>query len=364
MGTSIAVDGSDDTGAKKPVVCFLGPMSSYTHQAALQSFSKDDVELMPVSTIKDVFETTQAGAADYGVVPIENSTHGSVVFTLDLFAECEKLYPDLSVCAEVYLKVHHCLLGYLPPPAAASLPTTTTPTASSLLVSGQCTPTPSHPQPIHPRAQPLVSLAHIKRIYSHPQAFGQCRKFFETYLRGADTVDVSSTSRAAELAASDPSGESAAVSSALAATETGLEFLGRNIEDRDDNETRFFVLWRDEGALVKGRGQQQSIKSSSGAKSQDNHASGATKSLVSFTVPHRAPGALADVLECFRKGGLDLTSINSRPSLIAPFQYIFFVEFEGHKLEDPQGRVKDVLENVGNVAESWRWLGSWENMRR
>lgn len=85
--------------------------------------------------------------------------------------------------------------------------------------------------------------------------------------------------------------------------------------------------------------------------------------MVSFTVPHDSPGALAEVLSCFQAFNLNLTSINSRPSLIKPFQYIFFIEFEGHRHDDPEGRVKGALDKISHVAESWRWLGSWERQR-
>jgi len=82
-----------------------------------------------------------------------------------------------------------------------------------------------------------------------------------------------------------------------------------------------------------------------------------------FTVPHRSPGALADVLECFRRFGLNLTSINSLPSLMEPFQYLFFVEFEGSRFGDADGRVRRALEDVAKVAQTWRWLGSWVDQR-
>ncbi|KAI1877889.1 uncharacterized protein JN550_000071 [Neoarthrinium moseri] len=352
-------EGETATQGSKPVVCFLGPVTSYTHQAAMQTFSPDRYELLPVVTIKgmclllhaagrahdwgrrttDVFETTQSGRAAYGVVPFENSTNGSVVFTLDHFADREGRYGDLSVCGEAYLDVHHCLLGRLPNAAAAD---GAGPESSSL--------------PAGPKGQPLASLAHVQRIYSHPQAWGQCTRFMGAHLRGIETIDVSSTSRAAELAATDASGTSAAISSALAGEANGLGFLARDIEDRDDNTTRFFVL-RKLGADADAAGDD------AGDAWWRRPAGRKTKSLASFTVPHTAPGALAGVLECFRQGGLNLTSINSRPSLIEPFQYVFFVEFEGHRLEDPNGRVRDVLEGVGRVAQSWRWLGSWVNMR-
>lgn len=298
----------------------------------------------------DVFDTTQSGRATYGVVPVENSTNGSVVFTLDHFADRDGRYRDLSVCAEVYFDVHHCLLGY------------SSPSSSSGSADGsQGNNTPEEAQKL--AARPLASLEHVKRIYSHPQAWGQVTRFMHTYLKGIETIDVSSTSRAAALAKADASGTSAAVSSALAGELQGLDFLARNIEDRDDNTTRFFVLRKGtqkEGSSIEGlTGQVPRRRKQEEGESQQPKA----KSLVSFTVPHTEPGALADVLECFRKGGLNLTSINSRPSLIEPFQYVFFVEFEGHKFDDPEGKVQEVLEGVSRVAHSWRWLGSWVNMR-
>ncbi|KAK8048399.1 hypothetical protein PG994_010129 [Apiospora phragmitis] len=384
------------TAVKKPVVCFLGPVASYTHQV-------------------HVFDTTQSGRATYGVVPFENSTNGSVVFTLDHFADRQGLYPDLSVCAEIYLDVHHCLLGRSPllpssatapsqqqqpqhhpklmsshtfgqSPASSSSTTdnnflsvtpgnTTTNEAAS---TGQRTPTPSDPAPQDPRSCPLQPLTRIERIYSHPQAFGQCTRFLSAYLKGVETVDVSSTSRAAELARDDPSGTSAAISSAAAARllrGDGVEVLAYNIEDREDNTTRFFVL-RSSGAAPGPDEDEESSSSSAAAaaaeggpltssssSSEKKQPPRKTKSLLSFTVPHAAPGALADVLSCFRAAGLNLTSIASRPSLLAPFQYVFFVEFEGHRAADPEGKVARVLEQVGRVTASSRWLGSWVNQR-
>ncbi|KAI1096569.1 PDT-domain-containing protein [Rostrohypoxylon terebratum] len=353
----------------KPTVCFLGPVSSYTHQATLDTFPTDKFDLIPVENIKDIFETTQSGRTTYGVVPFENSSNGSVVFTLDLFADRGGEYPDLCACAEIYLDVHHCLLGHLPP---------------SQPRDGQGKTVEEEEE-----GQGGFEFSHIKRVYSHPQAFGQCARFLRDHLRGVETVDVSSTSRAAELAAADESGQSAAVSSAAAAKLVGLDFLARDIEDRKDNTTRFFVLRRrrdgvreDESALrdvldarrrtagkgkrAGGEGEAQAEMGGGGegeGEKLDPDVYSQTKSLASFTVPHRSPGALADVLECFRRARLNLTSIQSRPSLAEPFQYVVFVEFEGHRFRDPEGRVSETLQSVAKVARSSRWLGSWDSMR-
>ncbi|KAF6807311.1 prephenate dehydratase [Colletotrichum sojae] len=325
----------------RPLVGFLGPQASYTHQASLQAFPEDKWDLRPVVTITDIFEVVQAGEVAFGVVPVENSTNGSVLFTLDNFADRNGLYPDISVCGEIYLDVHHFLVGRRPPRALDDA-------AGPGDGSGACTPTASDPNPLKPRTKPLCSLKHVQRLYSHPQAWGQCVAFLQTYLKGIEAIDVSSTSRAAEIVAADETGTSAAISSEIAAHMHGINVLARSIEDREDNTTRFFIIRKGLEGQMPDHCERKRDR---------------TKSMVSFTVPHEAPGALAGVLECFRRFGLNLTSINSRPSLTEPFNYVFFVEFEGHRLQDPDGRVKGALEGVAQVAENWRWLGSWEDQR-
>lgn len=300
-----------------------------TTKATKSAFSEDEHTLNPVATIKDVFDAVAAGAADYGVVPFENSTHGVVTFTLGYLADRGGDYADLSVCGEVYIDVHHFLLGRARDPQQQA--------------AGLSAKRPQH------------DLSHVKRVYSHPQAFGQTQAFLAAHLPSAETIDVSSTSKAAEMAGLDASGETAAISNESAAAAFGLDVLARCIEDRDDNTTRFFVLRRG-----KGKGGEE--KGAAKAEVQQAQA-GAHKSLVSFTVPHRAPGALAAVLDVFRKVGLNLTSINSLPSLIQPFQYLFLVEFDGSRYHDPEGKVEAALGEVAKVAESSRWLGSWENRR-
>lgn len=331
---------SDYTGqrtkAALPVVSFLGPISSYTHQTALQCFEADKYAWQPATTITDVFETVQSGKATRGVVPFENSTNGAVIFTLELLADRNGLYPDVCVSGESYLDVSHCLLGHKAPPTAI---------ADSPEVSGTSTPTSSIPAPLKPRAKPLTNLKHIKRIHTHPQAYGQCEAFLGTYLKGVERREESSTSRSAEIVKEDTSGTSAAIASSLAAKIHNLDILAEGIEDREDNTTRFFILRK-------------------GFDEPGKETSGRTKSLVSFTVDHSSPGALADVLECFRRYKLNLTSINSRPTKIHRFQYIFFVEFEGSRLHDPEGKVEGALQSLEKHTKSWRWLGSWDDRLR
>ncbi|KAF2446162.1 PDT-domain-containing protein [Karstenula rhodostoma CBS 690.94] len=332
---------SGELGAKKPVVTFLGPVASYTHQATLDAFPDSTHTLTPVTTIDDVFASVHAGTATRGVVPFENSSNGSVVFTLDLFADTQRKYPDIVVCAESYVAVQHCLLGRphlnqhattpSAPGKAADRRTTAARTGviESPLSSGAVTPTTSTPHPQKPSARPLADLARITKLYSHPQAWGQCNAFLNTYLKGVERQDVSSTSRAAQLVADDESGTSAAVSSAFAAEVCGLEVLARGIEDRADNTTRFFVIRRREGE----EGQE------GGAHAAERE----WKTLVCFTVDHANPGSLAHSLAVFEKYGLNLTSINTRPSGVENWNYIFFVELRGKREEGTEGPVNGAL---------------------
>ena len=276
----------------------------------------------------DVFEAVQAGSVERGIVPFENSTNGSVVFTLDLFADRLGACPDIYVVGETYLSIHHFLLGRLGADDSAV-------TANSLVPAGG--------------TRPLHSVKHVTQLYSHPQAFGQCDVFLKKYLKGVERQEVSSTARAAEIVASDASGASAAIASAAAARVQKLTVLAEGIEDRDDNTTRFLIL-------RKGVGQDPKR-----ADVPARH----HKTLVSFTIDDQAPGALADALTVFKCHALNLTSINSRPSRVAPWHYVFFVEFQGSRIEDEDGAVGEALDELRRVTRTWRWLGSWpDELRR
>lgn len=269
-----------------------------------------------------------------GVVPVENSTNGSVEPVFDLFADRSNLYPDIILDGEIYLHVHHCLLGYGTPYSTNHSPVPTPPN----IVSTQ----------VRPRATPLANLSSIRRIYSHPKAFGQCEIFLGSYLKGIERIDVSSTSKAAELVKADISGTSVAIASQVASDIHRLTVLAKAIEDSDDNTTRFFILKRRTDASKVDPSELRETTSQS-------------KSLISFAVDHKAPGALTKVLDCFGRYNLNLTSFNQRPGRIEPFQYIFFVEFEGSKLYDPEGNVNEALQDVQKVTKSYRWWGSWED---
>ena len=172
-------------------VAYLGPAHSYSHLATLQRFGRS-AELVPVGSIAAVFEEVAQGQVQWGVVPIENSSDGRIVDTLEMLTKSH-----VQICGEVPLPIHHNLLG-----------------------SGR--------------------RARIQEVHSKPQAISQCRDWLASHLPQARIVPTSSTTAAAERAAQDPT--VAAIASRKAGAEYGLKILAKNIEDKKDNVTRFAVI--------------------------------------------------------------------------------------------------------------------------
>lgn len=190
---------------KKVTIAYLGPAVTYTHQAAQKKFGSS-VEYAPCGSITDVFTDVASGRAEYGVVPVENSTEGAVNHTLDLFIDSE-----LKIYGEIFLPVHHHLLS-----------------------NG-------------------VPLAQITQIYSKDQVFGQCRQWLEAHLRHAEQVETASTSEAAQIVANNSNQEGiACIASRIAADVYGLKVLASSIEDNPNNTTRFLVIARDEAKPTAG----------------------------------------------------------------------------------------------------------------
>ncbi|MBU3664715.1 MAG: prephenate dehydratase [Chthoniobacterales bacterium] len=265
-------------------VAYLGPRTTFSHQAAARHFGSS-VKFQPERTIPEVFEAVERGRAGYGVVPIENSLEGGVNATLDCFMDTAA-----RICAQTFLPVDLNLLGRVP-------------------------------------------VEKVRRVYSHPQPFGQCRRWLAAHLPSAECVEVSSTARAAELAASEEG--AAAIAGDMAAAEFGLPVLARSIQDATGNVTRFFVIGR-----------------------QDTRPSGHDKTSVMFAVKDQ-PGALARALEPFEKSGISLTRIESRPSKRRPWEYYFFADFAGHSA-DPA--VAGALAKLEGVCAFTRLLGSYPDV--
>lgn len=190
--------------ARVPRVCFLGPVGTYSHAAAMQLFPEGGAWL-PVSDIGEVFAQVEGGHAEWGVVPVENSSEGSVLPTLDAFVQS-----DLRVAAECQLRIHHCLLA-------------TAETAAQ----------------------------GISRIASHQQSLGQCRQWLRRHYPDALLLPVSSNAEAARLAQAEPG--LAAVAGRTAAELYGLQVMHESIEDCDDNTTRFWQIGRNCETRPSGR---------------------------------------------------------------------------------------------------------------
>jgi chorismate mutase/prephenate dehydratase len=266
---------------KKLKVAYLGPPSTFSHQAARSRFG-GSVEYYSCETISDVFDSVEKETADYGVVPVENSTEGAVTFTLDRLAET-----SLRICAELYLPISNSLLARVP-------------------------------------------RERIKKLYSHPQVLGQCRQWLQREMSGVEIIPVASTARAAELAAQEKN--AGALSSQLAAEIYGLDSLESDVQDMSGNTTRFLVVGHDQNAP-----------------------SGDDKTSLLFAVQHKA-GALYGALESFKKFGLNMTKIESRPSRSKRWEYYFFVDVEGHA-ED--ARVKRAMADIARHCALITVLGSY-----
>lgn len=247
------------------------------------------------------------------------------------------------------MDVQHCLLGYV----SKSIPFENKDLLASSTSSGSATPTTNIPFPEEPRAKPLTDLRHIKRIYSHPQAFGQSEAFLSTYLKGAERIDVTSTSRAAAIVAENHDvGAEAAISSRLAADVNNLPILAKGIQDVEDNTTRFLIIQKGPSNVTNQNILPEKFKGPNGRGTK-------RKALVAFSVSHEVMGALAEALMIFRNHGLNLSNFNPRPSRIRSWHYIFLVEVEGYRaLEDPD-LLHGALRDLDALTEGNKWLGCW-----
>lgn len=245
---------------KSNSVAYLGPEASFSHQAAL-SFYGDSKILHPVKTIDEVFDLVEKDICVNGVVPIENSSEGSINLTLDLLYEY-----DLKITGETFIRIHHQLLSN------------------------------------------EDRLADVIKVYSHPMAVAQCRKWLKKNMGGVEIEEVVSTSLAAKKSR-EISG-SGAIGSSLLSETYGLRVLKENIEDRADNITRFLVIGK-----------------------ENTDPTGRDRSSIMFSLLHQ-PGSLHKALEALAEAGIDMTSIQSRPTKIKNWEYLFFMDLDGHEKEE------------------------------
>jgi chorismate mutase/prephenate dehydratase len=282
---------------------FLGPAGSHSHVAAVRQFGSS-VAFENLHDISGVFTEVQRGHVHYGLVPIENSTGGGIAETLDAFRDghAHKGRGEVSVCAEVQLAVHHAFLGNTEPGL-------------------------------------------VRRIFSKPEVFTQCRVWLARQYPNAELVAMPSSSRAAESVAEESAKagragrapDVAAIGSELAGQIYGLNVLFANIEDNPDNITRFFVI-----------GRQLAVRT------------GDDKTTIMFTTADK-PGALVHVLQAFERYAINLTHIEKRPSGKRNWTYTFFVDAQGHR--DDEGMSKALAEAKSHCREL-AVLGSYPRAKR
>jgi chorismate mutase/prephenate dehydratase len=238
-------------------IAYMGPEGTFSHAAARTLFGLA-ASYTETTTIEGVFDAVARREAQHGVVPIENSTEGSVTHALDALLDGE-----LLIRAELELHVAQCLLT---------------------------------------RAQSLTS---IERVYSHPQALGQCRVWLAKNLQRAQLVQAASTAAAVREAAADP--RAAAVAGPLASDLYGVPIARERIQDHAENVTRFVMVSLEDAART-----------------------GDDKTTLAFSV-HDGRGTLMRVLTSFDDEGVNLTRIESRPSREKRWDYVFVADLEGHR---------------------------------
>lgn len=272
---------------KELSIAFLGPLGTYSEEAALKQFGLGCGAVV-CGTIDEVFRTIEAGQADYGVVPVENSTEGAIGLTLDLL-----LTSPLKICGEVTLPIHHCLLSK------------------------------------------QTDISQILHIFSHAQSIAQCHEWLSKNLPKAEREAVTSNARAAQMIHDLVSADgtfAAAIASKRAAELFRLNVLAENIEDDPNNTTRFLVLGK-----------------------HDVAPSGKDKT--SFVMASKnAPGAVVSLLAPLAEQDVSMTKFESRPSKAGVWEYVFFVDIEGHYQE---ANIKAALNIIGQRAAFIKVLGSY-----
>ncbi len=262
-------------------VAFLGPKGTFTQQAASKHFG-DAVNIQSQASIAAVFREVESANAQYGVVPVENSTEGVVTHTLDNFIDS-----NLSICGEVELRIHHNLMA---------------------------------------KNTEVKAL----KVYSHAQSLAQCRLWLDEHYPSIERIAVNSNAKAAKLALNEAN--ALAIAPMAAAELYGLQVLAPSIEDRPDNSTRFLVIG------------QQAVAPSGLDK---------TSILVSLK---NEPGALYTLLRPFQDAKIELTRLETRPARNGTWNYVFYIDFEGHQQEP---HIHEVLAIVQAMASDYKCLGSY-----
>ncbi|MDD5217760.1 MAG: prephenate dehydratase [Candidatus Omnitrophica bacterium] len=271
---------------EKPLtIAYLGPEATFTHLASISKFGSS-VRYVPTASINEVFQEVEQKRADYGVIPVENSIEGAVSHSLDMFVDS-----DSKICSEILYEISHNLMSHFEMPQ-------------------------------------------IRRVYSNPQVFGQCRHWLEAHLPRVELIDTASTTAAAQRAEKEEN--AAAIGSKLAATLYNLPIRAADIQDYAQNVTRFLVI----GRQIPAR-------------------TGKDKTSLVISVKDKV-GALYDMLYPIKKYKVNMTKIESRPSKRKAWDYYFYIDFEGH-VNDPG--VRKMLDEIEGKVKFLKVLGSYPASR-
>lgn len=264
-------------------VAFQGEIGAYSEEAAFKFFG-NKIQTIPCQTFSDVFKAVEKRRVDFGTIPIENSLEGTVGQNYDLL-----LRSNLNIFGEQALKISHCLI-----------------------------------------ANKGVKIESIKKVYSHPQALGQCREFLEKLK--LEAIPVYDTAGGVRMLKEEGKKEAAAIASERAGKIYQMKILRKGIETNKQNFTRFFIISKNEAKRVKN-----------------------SKTSIVFFL-RNIPGALFKSLESFAKIKINLTKIESRPIMGKPWEYHFYLDFEGHKEEK---KIKEALEELKEKTLFIKILGSY-----
>ena len=276
-------------------VAFQGEIGAFSEEA-VRAFFGEEAKLLPCETFEKVFDVTATGTADRSVIPIENSLHGSVHANYDLLRKHE-----LSITGELELRIRHCLM-----------------------------------------ALPGVKRRDLRRVFSHPQALGQCQDFLQSELSNAEAIPAYDTAGAARMVASEKLRDAAAIASERAAAEYDLHILAASIESNHQNYTRFLTL------------SPQPEPPAASAADQP------VKTSLVFSLKKNVPGALFKSLAVFALRDLDLFKIESRPLIGHPGQYLFYLDVEGARTDEPLQRA---LDHLHELTSGIKLLGSYPRGR-
>ncbi|MBN1176786.1 MAG: prephenate dehydratase [Dehalococcoidales bacterium] len=268
-------------------VAYQGEPGAYTEEAAFRFFGKS-TKGVPYESLDEVFESVENGDAPFAMVPVENSLEGSITRAYDLLPDS-----PLMVCGETELRISHCLIA----------------------IEG-------------------ATLDSIKKVYSHPQALGQCRSFLNHL--NCELIPASDTAGSVKMIKEQGLKDAAAVASAQAAEIYGMKIIAREIEDNPHNFTRFFILSK-----------------------EDSPPTGNDKTSIVFSLKHK-PGALYDSLREFASREINLTKLESRPTRHQPWEYNFYMDFSGHR---EQKEIVEALKALEEHAVFVRILGSYPKAR-